>query len=120
MVSSIKYHTVMLQVIVLSPDATEALEQLSGSEVYCIGGIVDRSVRRYMSFDYAVSAHTLSSIPVCIKHSCAHRHHLCPVSVTRAAGCGHAVAAGVFQSGAERRCSTFAWSASGYGGQWAC
>ncbi|MEW5306903.1 MAG: hypothetical protein WDW38_005791 [Sanguina aurantia] len=55
MVSSIKYHTVMLQVIVLSPDATEALEQLSGSEVYCIGGIVDRSVRRYMSFDYAAS-----------------------------------------------------------------
>ena len=41
--------------VVLSPDAELPLLQLDLTKVYCIGGIVDRTVKRGTTLSYAVS-----------------------------------------------------------------
>ena len=41
--------------MVLSPDAELPLLQLDLAKVYCIGGIVDRTVKRGTTLSYAVS-----------------------------------------------------------------
>lgn len=42
-----------MQVTVLSPDADEELTHLEDDRVYIIGGIVDRTVRKYTTSMYA-------------------------------------------------------------------
>jgi tRNA (guanine9-N1)-methyltransferase len=42
-----------MQVVVLSPDAAEVLDDVSTDHVYVIGGIVDRTVLKYKSLFYA-------------------------------------------------------------------
>jgi hypothetical protein len=39
--------------VYLSPDATDVLMELAPDKVYCIGGLVDRSVSRYASLSHA-------------------------------------------------------------------
>ena len=53
------------QITVLSPDATEPLLALESGRVYCIGGIVDRTVKRGLTLQYAVSScHHVQQHPV--------------------------------------------------------
>lgn len=42
------------QLVVLSPDAPEPLLLLDPSKAYVVGGIVDRSVRKFITADFAV------------------------------------------------------------------
>ncbi|KAK9816432.1 hypothetical protein WJX72_000139 [[Myrmecia] bisecta] len=44
------------KVVVLSPDAEEALEALEDDKVYCIGGIVDRTPKKFVTQQFAERA----------------------------------------------------------------
>lgn len=43
------------QIVILSPDAELPLLALDPGKVYCIGGIVDRTVKKGITLGYAVS-----------------------------------------------------------------
>ncbi|GAX80620.1 hypothetical protein CEUSTIGMA_g8055.t1 [Chlamydomonas eustigma] len=43
------------ELVMLSPDAEEPLERVDPGKVYCIGGIVDRTVKRGTTLQYAAS-----------------------------------------------------------------
>jgi hypothetical protein len=47
-----------LQLVVLSPDAPEPLEEVFSDKVYCIGGIVDRAIIKGVTHSFA-SSHSL-------------------------------------------------------------
>ncbi len=53
------------QIVVLSPDATEPLDSLEPDKVYVIGGLVDRSIQKNVSLDYAREhSHQARRLPI--------------------------------------------------------
>eukprot|EP00931_Biecheleriopsis_adriatica_P047525 TRINITY_DN27403_c0_g2_i1.p1 TRINITY_DN27403_c0_g2~~TRINITY_DN27403_c0_g2_i1.p1 ORF type:complete len:245 (+),score=60.14 TRINITY_DN27403_c0_g2_i1:36-737(+) len=54
------------QLVILTPDAEEELEEVREDEIYVIGGIVDRSVQKLQSLSQAQSmgAHKLRKLPL--------------------------------------------------------